>query len=230
MTETNKPNIPSKQEMAEELQSKAQAASREVKEKSDEQLQEYGSQAASSMESVAEAAQRAADSLGEHNQTMLSNYVSELANGISGLASSLRDKNTDEILRDVGRLARENAGLFLLGSVAIGFGLARIAKAGGGWHEAEESEDWKSFYGVGAAGYEGEEESSRYQGQPSSGQSSFSETDAQAQRSPQPQTHADTSYLPEEGGGTSGQQSTASSALSGSQKKPPSGGNAERRI
>lgn len=234
MTDPNKPTQ-SKKEIADELQSKAHAASRQFKEKGSEQLEQYESRAAGGIESVAEAAHRAAESLGESNQTMLSQYVGELANGISDLAHSLRHKNTDEILQDVGRLARENAGLFLLGSVAIGFGLARIAKASERHSESEYS--WEGYYGVGTSEYE---ESEQYQSEGRQGasgssasssqsgqqQSSFSETEAQAQ----PGTHAGTSYMPEEGSGAStSQQSKASGPLVGSKSKPQPG-SSERRV
>lgn len=243
MTETNKPSTPSKNDMADELQSKAHSASRQLKEKGSEQLEQYESRAAGSMESVAEAAHRAAESLGESNQTMLSQYVGELASGISDLADSLRHKNTDEILDDVGRLARENAGLFLLGSVAIGFGLARIAKASER-HSDESEHSWEGYYGVGTAEYEESEShqsKSRHEGRASehqsgSGsssesrqrQSSFSETDADAR----PSTHAGTSYMPEEGSGAAGsQESRAGETIIGSETKPPSGGdNSQRRV
>lgn len=230
MTDTNKPQPPSKQEIADDLQSKAQATSRQLKEKGSEQLEQYGSRAAGGMESVAEAAQRAAESLEQSDQTMLSQYVGELAHGISDLANSLRHKNTDEILHDVSRLARENAGLFLLGSVAIGFGLARIAKAserrsyaGNGEHHG-----WEGYYGVGSSEYEESEgRSAEGYSESSRGQSSFSETEASAR----PETHAETSYLPEEGSGAStSQQSRAGAPPVESQKKPQPGSNPQRPV
>src|SRR5690606_24637823 len=84
------------------------------------------------------------------------NYVSEISRGIGSLSSSLRERNTDDLIRDASRLARNNPGLFLLGSVAVGFGLARVAEAkrpesgnSPSWDDSQgwEGSDWEDYYG-----------------------------------------------------------------------------------
>lgn len=62
-----------------------------------------------------------------HTQS-LAHYVEELAQGISQLADNLRHQNADEALQQAGSLARDNPALFLLGSMALGFGLSRVFK------------------------------------------------------------------------------------------------------
>lgn len=62
-------------------------------------------------------------------QDNLSAYIREMADGIGDLSDNLRHKSADELVRSASDLARRNSGLFLLGSVAIGFGLSRFAKA-----------------------------------------------------------------------------------------------------
>jgi hypothetical protein len=52
-----------------------------------------------------------------------------MADGLRRLSDGLREKSADEILRDVRRVARENPTLFIAGSIAVGFGIARFARA-----------------------------------------------------------------------------------------------------
>lgn len=46
-------------------------------------------------------------------------------------ADDLRGRNVDELVGDLNRMARNNPGLFIAGSIALGFGLTRFAKASG---------------------------------------------------------------------------------------------------
>lgn len=85
--------------------------------------------AADNLERLAEGAQAAASTLQHDDVGHLSEYVSDMARRMTGFSSTLRTKSGDEILRDVSRVARENPALFVTGSVAIGFGLARFARA-----------------------------------------------------------------------------------------------------
>ena len=85
--------------------------------------------AADKVDTLADSAQVAAERLRNDDIGHLSDYVTDLANSMTRLSSSLREKSGDEVLREVGRLARENPALFVTGSVAVGFGLARFARA-----------------------------------------------------------------------------------------------------
>lgn len=85
--------------------------------------------AAENLERLAEGAQAAASTLQHDDVGHLSEYVSEMATRMTSLSNTLRTRSGDEILRDVSRMARENPALFVTGSVAIGFGLARFARA-----------------------------------------------------------------------------------------------------
>ncbi|MCW8194476.1 hypothetical protein F6455_06730 [Proteobacteria bacterium 005FR1] len=148
---------PSKRDVAEDMKAKANQASQEVKAQAQrtsedmksrgrDELEKRESQAADAMDQVAEATEAAAHELEQRRETAaLSHYVSELADGISGLSGNLRSKNTDELISDASRLARNNPGLFLLGSVAVGFGLSRIAKANRPPQERESH--WEDYYG-----------------------------------------------------------------------------------
>lgn len=94
-----------------------------------EELEGLRGTAADNLEKLAEGAQAAASTLQRDDVGHLSEYVSDLATRMTSFSSTLRTKSGDEILRDVGRMAQENPALFVAGSVAIGFGLARFARA-----------------------------------------------------------------------------------------------------
>jgi hypothetical protein len=61
------------------------------------------------------------------------NAVSELGRNVAGmirrLAGGTRERDIEMIARELADLARRNPGVFLAGSVALGFGLARFLKA-----------------------------------------------------------------------------------------------------
>ena len=81
------------------------------------------------MDSIADAATAAAEDLHEHHQEGLSRYVSEIADSVSSIAGSLRHKSVDELVHEVGAIARKNPTLFLAGSVAVGLGIGRFARS-----------------------------------------------------------------------------------------------------
>jgi hypothetical protein len=125
-------------EKAGDVKSKAQQASQEVKEQAKQQakqasqtLDQNRERAADELDKIAHAARAAASDLEEQQDDGLSNYVAEMASGIGSLADSLREKNMDDLIQEAKRIARNNPTLFLAGSVAIGFGLSRFAKASG---------------------------------------------------------------------------------------------------
>lgn len=85
--------------------------------------------AAENLDKLAEGARAAASALHDDDVGHLSEYVSDMAIRMDRLSTSLRTRSGDEILHDVGRMARENPALFVTGSVALGFGLARFARS-----------------------------------------------------------------------------------------------------
>lgn len=94
-----------------------------------EELEGLRGTAADNLERLAEGAQAAASTLQRDDIGHLSEYVSDMATRLTSFSSTLRTRSGDEILRDVSRMAQENPALFVTGSVAIGFGLARFARA-----------------------------------------------------------------------------------------------------
>lgn len=86
--------------------------------------------AAGRVEGIAESIDAAAAHLGEEDMARLSGYVHDMARSLTGFAQDLRERNGDELLHDLGAMARRNPALFVGGSVALGFGLSRFARAG----------------------------------------------------------------------------------------------------
>lgn len=114
----------------EQLAQSARTAGERVKQEADKNLGGAVKSAAGTMDDLSHAAESAARTLHEEHHESLSHYVADIAHYVSNVASSLRSKNTDELIHDAKRMARENPALFIAGSVAIGLGIARLAKSG----------------------------------------------------------------------------------------------------
>lgn len=94
-----------------------------------EQVQHYRDLAADKVDTLADSVRAAADGMRDDDVAHLSRHIADMAGGLGRLSDSLREKSADEILRDVRRVARENPTLFIAGSIAIGFGITRFARA-----------------------------------------------------------------------------------------------------
>ena len=86
--------------------------------------------AAGTVEGIAGSMDAAAAHLSQEDMTRLSGYVHDMAQSLTGFAGTLRERSGDEMLQDISAMARRNPALFLGGSVALGFGLSRFARAG----------------------------------------------------------------------------------------------------
>lgn len=113
----------------EDAKAKARQAADQVKTQGKSQLEGYRETAADEIEKVAQSAKAAAQELEGQDRLGLSNYVSDMAQSMVQFSDSLRGKNVDELFQDVNRLARNNPALFITGSIALGFGLTRFARA-----------------------------------------------------------------------------------------------------
>ena len=115
-----------------------------------EQLEGAKGQLAEGAERVAAAVERTADELDGDGDGALSGFGHSVASLMRQLAGGLRERDVEEFARELADLARRNPGVFLAGSVALGFGIARFFKAraprtaergDSGWHD---SGDWRS--------------------------------------------------------------------------------------
>jgi len=112
-----------------QLGEEARHPKEEARARGREELEGLRGTAADNLEKPGEGAQAAATTLQRDDVGNLSGYLSDMAARLTHFSSTLRTSSGDEILRDVSRMARDNPALFLTGSVAIGFGLARFARA-----------------------------------------------------------------------------------------------------
>lgn len=94
-----------------------------------EHVQQYREAAADKVDALAGSIQAAAEELQDDDVAGLSRHVADMAGGLNRLSDGLREKSVEQILRDVRRVARENPTLFIAGSIAIGFGISRFARA-----------------------------------------------------------------------------------------------------
>ena len=107
----------------------AEDMAEKVRAEGQEQVQHYRNVAADKVDTLADSVKAAAAEMRDDDVAHLSRHVSDMASGLGRMADGLREKSADEILHDVRRIARENPTLFIAGSIAIGFGLTRFARA-----------------------------------------------------------------------------------------------------
>lgn len=114
-----------------------------------EQLETAKAQLAEGAERVAAAVEHTADEL-DGGDEGISGFGRSAATLMRQLAGGLRERDVEEFAHELGTLARRNPGLFLAGSVALGFGIARFFKARSprtepaGGYGFRESEEWQS--------------------------------------------------------------------------------------
>ncbi|MGN2248056.1 hypothetical protein ACFWZ3_15350 [Frateuria sp. GZRR35] len=107
----------------------AEDMAEKVRTEGQEQVQHYRNAAADKVDTLADSVKAAAAQMSDDDVAHLSQHVSDMAGSLGRMADGLREKSADEILHDVRRIARENPTLFIAGSIAIGFGLTRFARA-----------------------------------------------------------------------------------------------------
>jgi gas vesicle protein len=103
-----------KSEMSSVAREKAEAGQQQIREGAD---------------ALSDAIDAAASNLDEHDLEGLARYARKVSSDIASAAEHIEGRSVDELARDAKRLARNNPALFMLGSVAVGFGLSRFFKA-----------------------------------------------------------------------------------------------------
>jgi len=123
-----------KQQVKSDLESgkqRAQEAARDLSEQGKAKLEEHSERAATGVDDVADALGSAASRLSDLEHEGLADYANQLSSFLSDMSRTLRNKNVDDLARDVRDIAQRNPALFVLGSIAVGLGLSRFAKASG---------------------------------------------------------------------------------------------------
>ncbi len=87
------------------------------------------SQAGSEIDDLTYAIDAAADSLSDSDKDGLARYARQLSDQLSTLAQDLQNKSASDLAADARSMANKNPAGFFLGSIALGFGLSRFAKA-----------------------------------------------------------------------------------------------------
>lgn len=101
-----------------------------ARQQADAQFGQYRDTAAEQIEALAQGAKSFVSGLQDKDTLGMSDYLRDMADSMTGLAGNLRGKSAEQLLHDAADLARSNPGLFIAGSIAIGFGLSRFLKAG----------------------------------------------------------------------------------------------------
>ncbi|MHC8305797.1 hypothetical protein [Pseudomonas sp. PB3P13] len=96
----------------------------------DAQFGQYRDTAADQIEALAQGAKSVVSEMESKDTLGMSDYLADVADSMTGLASNLRGKSAEELLHDGADLARKNPTLFIAGSIALGFALSRFLKAG----------------------------------------------------------------------------------------------------
>src|SRR3546814_5877843 len=81
------------------------------------------------IDGVASAIRQAAGELSSQQQPTIAGYVEDVAEAVSGFSNTVRDRDVVDLAHDAEDLARHNPGLFLAGSVLVGFAAARFFRA-----------------------------------------------------------------------------------------------------
>ena len=75
---------------------------------------------------VGDAANQVSEKLGDQ----YGGYIQQAADAVSGLATTLRDKDTDELIDDARNVVRSSPAIAIAAAAAVGFLLARVVKSG----------------------------------------------------------------------------------------------------
>jgi hypothetical protein len=111
--------------LKEAAQEKAKTTLDAAKAQADENITATGE----SIRELTDVIDAAAESLSEKDREGLARYARQLSGSIGTLADDLQSKSIEQLTEDVKTLARNNPNGFLLGSIAVGFGLSRFVKA-----------------------------------------------------------------------------------------------------
>lgn len=116
---------------ASEIRDQAAGIAGQASQQAQSMLQGQKELAADRIENFADMLRDTADRLDQEAPGALAGYAHQAVSGLDNAAQALRTKNFDTLIADVEGFARRQPTLFLLGSVAAGFALARFLKSTG---------------------------------------------------------------------------------------------------
>ncbi len=118
-------------ELKDAAKRRARATASELQSEGREGAEKALNESAGEVDRLAQAVDAAADSLSEDERDGLAAYATQLSSGMANFAAQLRERSVDNLALEARRFARDNPSAFMLGSVVVGFGLARFFKASG---------------------------------------------------------------------------------------------------
>ena len=129
-----------------------------VKQQASTRVNEQKERAAQGLGSVAAAIRQASESLRSENQT-LAGYADRAVDQIEHFADRIRDKDPEDMMRDLEQFARRNPTAFVGGAFLLGVGLARFLKSSGGasrraWDDRHRDTNFDSNLGT-TSGFSG---------------------------------------------------------------------------
>jgi len=86
--------------------------------------------AVDALDNVANLVTDAADQVSERLGDQYGGYIRQAADAVSGLATTLRAKDTDELIADARDVVRSSPAVAIAAAAAVGFLLARVVKSG----------------------------------------------------------------------------------------------------
>lgn len=107
----------------------ARDVKREAGARAREQAEAGQHRIADEADTLSDAIDAAASSLDDDDREGLARYARELSGRLAHAAEELEGRSIDQLANDAKRLARKNPAQFMLGSIAVGFGLSRFFKA-----------------------------------------------------------------------------------------------------
>jgi hypothetical protein len=118
----------SAEEIGERAKSAGQTIAHEAKERAFGAAEEGKSHAAERVDHLASALNASAAEL-QGREEWLAKGMSSAAHYLEDVSTHLRNQDLEGIAREVSGYARRHPGIFLFGAAALGFGLARVARA-----------------------------------------------------------------------------------------------------
>jgi hypothetical protein len=126
----------------------------QAKQHATSQLESQKSRAVDSLVTVAQALRQTGQHLQHQDQDAISEYVQQAAERVEGVTNYLRSRDMPELLAETQDFARRRPGVFLAGSLALGFIGARFLMSSG-QRAAQRSTDSAYAYSTGALGSSG---------------------------------------------------------------------------
>lgn len=117
------------QDVIEQTQQKAGEVVDQAKQQATSQLSSQKDRAVDSLGTVADALRQTGKHLHENDQHGLEQYANKAAERVEQVSGQLREKDVQEIVRDVERYARQQPALFLGGAFVLGLLGARFLKS-----------------------------------------------------------------------------------------------------